>query len=564
MIDKSKRHSTSLFTSPMVRNLPEMNPQSIIQPENPNLVREYGHHHLKHQGCLLLFMGQHLDGSFSNLPITWSKLDTVHLPKKPEQKIIVSLSASHSIIGGPYDIVVDPVHTHTGTTNHSSTQLGYLYDPYIPFQFYFPYQSPISMDSHSSCIHIQISLKDDSSEELVATGIFSFIDTCYLMEHNDPLNQKISSHGTVIIPLVSAHTTAYMGSIEITYLLILPYFTTQKINILPSQLPSVYWKSISNTKVVGHRGFGANHNSPIPQLGENTILSFVTAASLGAEYIEFDVQMTKDGIPVVYHDFCMSELGQHKPSVSSVRLSEFIQTKNQLRRHSITGNSQSGYTRESTNKKTAEQYSLNLIRGPLTTLEEVLMQVPVHIGFNIELKYPNVSERKAFGVDTIHELNAFCDGILNCLYNRVAQRYIMLSSFNPQVCIFLALKQPHFPVFFLSTGGSEKSADMRCNSIDGAVSFAKDFDLFGIVLDASSILIEQHQVEAIKGNGLVLFTYGHANNQIENVQIQKKLGIDAVIVDSVVRIRRGLYGPNNATETIEKISTQNTSSFIRE
>lgn len=559
MINK-KRYGNSLFTSHMLRNLPGMDSQSITRPENPNLVREYGHH-LEHEGCLLLFLGQHLDGSFSDLPIKWAKLDTAHIPKHSEQKIVVSLSASHPILGGPYDIIVDSIRT----INHSITQLDHFYDPYIPLQFYFPYQSSISMDSHTFCIHIQISLKDDSSQELVATGIFSFIDTCYLMEQNDPLNQKISSHGTVIIPLVCTHTATYMGSIEITYLLILPYFTAQKINILPSQLPSVYWKSVSSTKVVGHRGFGANHNSPIPQLGENTILSFVTAASLGAEYIEFDVQMTRDGIPVVYHDFSISELGQHRPSVSSVRLSEFIQTKNQLRRHSITGNSQFEYKRESTNKKTAEQYSINLIREPLTTLEQALMQVPVHIGFNIELKYPNVSERKAFEVDSIHELNAFCDGILNCLYNRVAQRCVMLSSFNPQVCILLALKQPHFPVFFLSTGGSEKSTDIRCNSIDGAISFARNFDLFGIVLDASSVLAEQHQVEAIKGNGLVLFTYGHANNQIENVQIQKKLGVDAVIVDNVVRIRRELYGTsNNITESIEQIPAQKTSYFIKE
>ena len=30
---------------------------------------------------------------------------------------------------------------------------------------------------------------------------------------------------------------------------------------------------------------------------ENTILSFTTAASLGAEYVEFDVHLTKDRVP---------------------------------------------------------------------------------------------------------------------------------------------------------------------------------------------------------------------------------------------------------------------------
>ena len=48
----------------------------------------------------------------------------------------------------------------------------------------------------------------------------------------------------------------------------------------------IYWKSVS-TKVIGHRGLGANSGLSYPQVGENTVLSFVMAASLGAEYVEF-------------------------------------------------------------------------------------------------------------------------------------------------------------------------------------------------------------------------------------------------------------------------------------
>ncbi len=31
-------------------------------------------------------------------------------------------------------------------------------------------------------------------------------------------------------------------------------------------------------------------------------MSFVTASSLGAEYVEFDVQLTKDNVPIIYHN----------------------------------------------------------------------------------------------------------------------------------------------------------------------------------------------------------------------------------------------------------------------
>ena len=49
------------------------------------------------------------------------------------------------------------------------------------------------------------------------------------------------------------------------------------------------------------------------QLGENTIQSFIAAANLGASYVEFDVQLTKDHVPVIYHDFLVSETGIDAP-----------------------------------------------------------------------------------------------------------------------------------------------------------------------------------------------------------------------------------------------------------
>jgi len=49
------------------------------------------------------------------------------------------------------------------------------------------------------------------------------------------------------------------------------------------------------------------------QLGENTLHSFIAAANLGASYVEMDVQLTKDNIPVIYHDFLVTETGIDAP-----------------------------------------------------------------------------------------------------------------------------------------------------------------------------------------------------------------------------------------------------------
>lgn len=49
------------------------------------------------------------------------------------------------------------------------------------------------------------------------------------------------------------------------------------------------------TEIYAHRGFSGVYP-------ENTVLAFQKAAECGAEGIEFDVHLTKDGVPVVMHD----------------------------------------------------------------------------------------------------------------------------------------------------------------------------------------------------------------------------------------------------------------------
>lgn len=48
-------------------------------------------------------------------------------------------------------------------------------------------------------------------------------------------------------------------------------------------------------KVIGHRG--AKAYAP-----ENTLESIATAASLGVEWVELDVKLTRDNMPIIFHD----------------------------------------------------------------------------------------------------------------------------------------------------------------------------------------------------------------------------------------------------------------------
>lgn len=146
------------------------------------------------------------------------------------------------------------------------------------------------------------------------------------------------------------------------------------------------------------------------QVGENTLLSFVTAASLGAEYIEFgnwsatsrigswylfkiqlinrfysptDVQMTKDMVPVLYHDWTVTETGLDIP-VSSITLDQFQKlSASKSRGHGSNGSNQSS--------PRLENRQLSLTPPPSSTaLKESLKKpdLPRRISHNAESEGP--------------------------------------------------------------------------------------------------------------------------------------------------------------------------------
>ncbi|KAL0084112.1 hypothetical protein F4703DRAFT_1612562 [Phycomyces blakesleeanus] len=91
-----------------------------------------------------------------------------------------------------------------------------------------------------------------------------------------------SLRGQQTVPLVHSQSLEYAGSLGFEYFVVTP-FSHPKMTVGDRY---TYYKSV-DTKVIGHRGSGMNRKGSRLQVGENTVLSFVTAASLGAEYVEF-------------------------------------------------------------------------------------------------------------------------------------------------------------------------------------------------------------------------------------------------------------------------------------
>ncbi|GBC00079.1 hypothetical protein RclHR1_03740003 [Rhizophagus clarus] len=349
--------------------------------------------------------------------------------------------------------------------------------------------------------------------------------------------------GSVTVPILSKDSLDVIGRVVFEFLVINP-FKHEKLAVGSKH---TYWTS---TKVIGHRGFGMNRaETPNLQIGENTLISFITAASLGAEYVEFDIQLTKDHVPVIYHDWTITETGYDIP-IHAITLHQFLEINKRrfvpekflVREHDI----RKEFLRPTTNDEKKEGKlkgnSDGTIQGPFVTLIETFKHVPIHIGFNIEVKYPMIDEAEADGLPAYYtELNLFVDTILQCVYDHAQEkRNVIFSSFHPDICLMLAFKQPNYPVFFLTDCGEETMADGRCNSLQMAIRFAKFANLLGIVAKSVSIIEAPILVKAVKETGLLLFTYGSMNNNVDNARLQRKAGVDAVIVDSVLAVRKGL------------------------
>ena len=72
---------------------------------------------------------------------------------------------------------------------------------------------------------------------------------------------------------------------------------------------------MSKTKIFAHRG--ASGYAP-----ENTLEAFALAITQGADGIELDVQLTKDGIPVVIHDETIDRVTEKTGFVKDYTLNE--------------------------------------------------------------------------------------------------------------------------------------------------------------------------------------------------------------------------------------------------
>jgi glycerophosphoryl diester phosphodiesterase len=123
-----------------------------------------------------------------------------------------------------------------------------------------------------------------------------------------------------------------------------------------------------------------------------------------------------------------------------------------------------------------------------------------------------------------------------------ASRGVFFSSFDPDVVVAMRAKlseaKSECEMWYLSECGEKGHADARRTSVGAALKFASGLGLSGIVVPAAVLLRDEGIMAAAAAGGLLVQTYGLANNDPDGVERQRALGVVGVIVDDVI----GLMG----------------------
>ena len=135
-------------------------------------------------------------------------------------------------------------------------------------------------------------------------------------------------------------------------------------------------------------------------------------------------------------------------------------------------------------------------------------------------EYPMLYELEEEEMDTYAvELNSFVDIVLTQAYELGQGRNMILSSFNPDICLLLAFKQPSIPVLFLTDSGSSPIGDIRASSLQEAIRFASRWNLLGVVTQAECLVLCPRLIRVVKESGLVCVSYGTSNNDPYKVKV---------------------------------------------
>lgn len=412
-------------------------------------------------------------------------------------------------------------------SRHSQPERGYALDPSHWTEYIIHTMDPDNLEL------VFEFFEEDLIETVVQGDVHpGHVGTVCLLSSSFRDNGK--DFGALNLPIMSRNSRQTLGKFQVDYLVIRPI---RGLQCDMGRSFSKYWKKRSALDV-GHRGAGSTHAAKHHKIRENTIASFLSAATHGAAYVEFDVHLSKDLVPIVYHDLTCCISTKKKNDKNSMELFEVPVkdlTFNQLQLLKL-AHTAAMVIDDHKDLQDEEEYIYE--HQPFPSLSQIFQALPEHVGFNIELKWITQFKDGSWdaNLSSYFNMNQFLDIILTCVLQNADNRRIVFSCFDPDVCTMVRLKQNKYPILFLTQGVTDiypEFMDIRCQNTKIAMSFAQSENILGISAHADDLLRHMEIIREAQSKGLVVFCWGDDNNDHENRRNLRDHGIDGLIYDRI-------------------------------
>ncbi|XP_030577161.1 glycerophosphocholine phosphodiesterase GPCPD1 [Archocentrus centrarchus] len=411
-------------------------------------------------------------------------------------------------------------------SRHSQPECGYALEPSQWTEY-----SIHTMDPDNLELTFEF-FEEDLSEHVVQGDIHpGHVGTACLLSSSFLEDGK--DIGVVTLPIMGRNARQTIGKVRVDFLVIRPI---QGLQCDMSSSYTKYWKK-GSTLDVGHRGSGSTHAAKHHRIRENTIASFKSAAKHGVAFVEFDVHLSKDAVPIVYHDLtcCISTKKKNDKNLELIEVPVKDLTFDQLQLLKL-----AHVTAMNVNDHKDLQDDEDEIdeHQPFPSLSQIFQAVPEHVGFNIELKWICQMKDGSWegNLSSYFNMNTFLDIVLRDVLQKGGKRRIVFSCFDPDICTMVRHKQNKYPILFLTQGISDKYPelmDIRCQSTQIAISFAQSENILGISAHTEELLKHLDYIGDAQSKGLVVFSWGDDNNDHETRRKLRAQGIDGLIYDSI-------------------------------
>ena len=349
-----------------------------------------------------------------------------------------------------------------------------------------------------------------------------------------------SSSGRCCLPLFDPRLRA-IGQISFNFQVVKPFHG------MPLEIThfATYWKATS--QLDSHPG------------------AFITGSSLSGDYAQIFVQVTKDGVPVMFPRWCLNYHGIDLP-ICWMKYDQYLLLGLEYARSDNPLLQFAAQLEGGTIDDIGQVHET--LADIFASLKDVLRHLPTDINIDIQVLFPTDAQERAFGLYPSPNMGDYADAILKDVFDHARNvrnqdpdvtRSIVFTSHNPDICTALNWKQPNCklsphpfryellpptictdprvadPVLLCNDLGISRdpsttnSSGHHSISIKEAVRIAQSNNFMGLVCSARLMSLVPALIEAIKVAGLVLVTdtSDEADGRGEQSRILE--GVDGVL-----------------------------------